>query len=74
MTVVAVVVAPFLRGDHHCDVVWWSMWSELGRATRDVVWWSELDGAARDVVDVVDVAARSVRWSELSNMQSRGIA
>ena len=29
-----------LRGDHHCDVVWWSMWSELG-------------GAARDVVDVV---------------------
>ena len=29
-----------LRGDHHCDVVWWSRWSELG-------------GAARDVVDVV---------------------
>ena len=58
-----------LRGDHHCDVVWWSRWSELGgaardvvdvvwwselgRAARDVVWWSELGGAARDVVDVV---------------------
>ena len=42
-----------LRGDHHCDVVWWSRWSELGRAARDVVdvvWWSELEGAARDVV------------------------
>ena len=24
VTVVAVVIAPFLRGDHHCDVVWWS--------------------------------------------------
>ena len=29
-----------LRDDHHCDVVWWSRWLELG-------------GAARDVVDVV---------------------
>ena len=37
-----------LRGNHHCDVVWWSRWSKLG-------------GAARDVVGV---AARSVRWSE----------
>ena len=26
-----------LRGDHHCDVVWWSRWSELGEAARDVV-------------------------------------
>ena len=26
-----------LRDDHHCDVVWWSTWSELGGATRDVV-------------------------------------
>ena len=26
-----------LRGDHHCDVVWWSTWSELSGATRDVV-------------------------------------
>ena len=26
-----------LRGDHHCDVVWWS---ELGGAARDMVWWS----------------------------------
>ena len=26
-----------LHGDHHCDVVWWSTWSELGGATRDVV-------------------------------------
>ena len=34
-----------LRGDHHCDVVLWSRWSELG-------------GAARDVVDVVAVEAR----------------
>ena len=40
-----------LRGDHHCDVVWWSRWSELGGATRDVVdvvWWSrwsELGGS-----------------------------
>ena len=42
-----------LRGDHHCDVVWWSRWSELGGTARDVVWWSELGGAARDVVDVV---------------------
>ena len=42
-----------LRGDHHCDVVWWSRWSELGGAARDVVWWLELGGAARDVVDVV---------------------
>jgi hypothetical protein len=48
-----------LCGDHHCDVVWWSRWSELGGAPRDVVdvvWWSrwsELGGAARDVVDVV---------------------
>ena len=53
-----------LRGDHHCDVVWWSRWSELSKAARDVVnvvWWSrwsELGGAARDVVDVV-------WWSEL---------
>ena len=39
-----------LRGDHHCDVVWWS---ELGGAARDVVWWLELGGAARDMVDVV---------------------
>ena len=42
-----------LRGDHHCDVVWWS---ELGGAARDVVdvvWWSEVGGAAQDVVDVV---------------------
>ena len=38
-----------LRGDHHCDVVWWSMWSELGGAAQDVVdvvWWSELGRAA----------------------------
>ena len=34
-----------LHGDHHCDVVWWSMWSELGGATRDVV-----DVVAVDVV------------------------
>ena len=47
-----------LRGDYHCDLVWWSRWSELGGAARDVVWWSELGGAARDVVDVV-------WWSEL---------
>ena len=26
-----------LRGDHHCDMVWWSRWSELGRVARDVV-------------------------------------
>ena len=26
-----------LRGDHHRDVVWGSMWSELGRAAQDVV-------------------------------------
>ena len=25
-----------LRGDHHCDVVWWLRWSELGRAAQDV--------------------------------------
>ena len=69
-----------LRGDHHCDVVWWSTWSELGAAAQDVVdvvWWSrwsELGGAARDVVDVVwwsevDGAALDVVdvvwWSEL---------
>jgi len=36
-----------LRGDHHCDVIWWSRWSELSRA-------------ARDVVDVVRSAARPV--------------
>ena len=50
-----------LHGDHHYDVVWWSRWSELGGAARDmvdVVWWSELGRAARDVVDVV-------WWSEL---------
>ena len=57
-----------LRGDHHCDIVLWSRWSELGGAARDVVdvvgarrscsgrgrrdLWSELDGAARDMVDV----------------------
>ena len=60
VTVVMVVIAPFLCGDHHCDMVWWS---ELGRAARDmvdVVWWSELGGAARDVVDVVRSAARSM--------------
>ena len=42
-----------LRGDHYCDVVWWS---EVGGAALDVVWWSmwsELGRAARDVVDVV---------------------
>ena len=56
-----------LRGDHHCDVVWWSKWSELGGAARDVVnvvWWSrwsELGGAARDVV-------WWSRWSELSGL------
>ena len=52
-----------LHGDHHCDMVWWSRWLELGGAARDVVdvvWWSELGGAARDVVDVVRSAARSV--------------
>ena len=59
-----------LRGDHHCDVVWWSRWSELGGAARyvvDVVWWlrwSELDGAARDVVD----EART--WSKRMAMKS----
>ena len=54
-----------LRGDHHCDVVWWSRWSELSGAARDVVdvvgarrsrprrGRRELGGAARDVVDVV---------------------
>ena len=50
-----------LCGDHHCDMVWWSRWSELGGAARDVVdvvWWSELGRAAQDVVDVV-------WWSEL---------
>ena len=26
-----------LHGDHHCDVIWWSRWLELGRAARDVV-------------------------------------
>ena len=39
-----------LRGDHYCDVVWWSMWSELS-------------GAARDVVDVVAVDVVGARWS-----------
>jgi len=37
-------------------VVWWSRWSRVGGAARDVVdgvWWSELGGATRDVVDVV---------------------
>ena len=71
-----------LRGDHHCDVVWWSelggaardvvWWSELGGATRDVVdvvWWSELGGATRDVVDVVDVVG--ARWSS-SRRDRRG--
>ena len=51
-----------LRGNHHCDVVLWSMWSELGGAAQDVVdvvWWSELGGAAWDVVDVVWWTARS---------------
>ena len=67
-----------LHGDHHCDVVWWLMWSELGGAARDmvwwlelgraardvvdVVWWSELYGAAQDVVDVARLAARAVHW------------
>jgi hypothetical protein len=57
-----------LRGDHHYDVLWWSRWSELGGAARDVVdvvrWsrWSDLGGAARDVVDVV----RWSRWPELN--------
>ena len=26
-----------LHGNHHCDVVWWLRWSELGGAARDVV-------------------------------------
>ena len=39
-----------LCGDHYCDVVWWSMWSELG-------------GAARDVVDVVAVDVVGARRS-----------
>ena len=39
-----------LRGDHHCDVVLWSRWSELG-------------GAARDVVDVVAVDVVGARRS-----------
>ena len=39
-----------LRGDHHCDVVWWSTWSELG-------------GAAQDVVDVVAVDVVGARRS-----------
>ena len=45
-----------LHGDHHCNVVWWSRWSELGGAARDVVdvvWWSmwsELGRATRDMV------------------------
>ena len=26
-----------LRGDHHCDVVWWSRWSELGRLAQSVM-------------------------------------
>ena len=26
-----------LHGDHHCDVVWWSRWSELGGAAWDMV-------------------------------------
>ena len=61
-----------LRGDHHRDVVWWSRWSELSRASRDVVdvvWWSrwsELGRAARDVVDVVWWST----WSELSGARS----
>jgi len=35
------------------NVVWWSRWSELSEAARDVVWWSELGGDARDVVGVL---------------------
>ena len=36
-----------LRGDHHCDVVWWS----------------ELSRAARDMVDVVAIDVVGARWS-----------
>ena len=39
-----------LRGDHHCDMVWWSRWSELG-------------GAALDVVDVVAIDVVGARRS-----------
>ena len=68
-----------LRGDHHCDVVGWSRWSELGGVAQDMVWWSggrssaellrtwsmwsELDGAAGDVVDVVAVDVVGARRS-----------
>ena len=61
-------------------MIWWSTWSELGGAARDVVdvvWWSrwsELGGAARDVVwwselggaarDVVDVV-----WARRSRLR-----
>ena len=61
-----------LRGDHHCDVVWWSRWSELGGAARDVV--DMVRGrrgrSSAELLEtwstwsVVDVATRSVRWSE----------
>ena len=61
-----------LHGNHHCDVVWWSRWLELGRAARDVV---DMVRGRRgrssaeplgtwSTWSVVDVAARLVRWSE----------
>ena len=63
----AIKLSDPLRGDHHCDVVWWS---ELGGAARDVVdvvWWSrwsELGRAAQDMVD----EART--WSKRMAMKS----
>ena len=50
-----------LRDDHHCDVVWWSMWSELGGAAQDVVdvvWWSA------ELLGTWSTWSRST-WSEL---------
>jgi len=47
-------------------VVWWSKWSELGGAARDVVdmvWWStwsELGGAALDVVEAESEVHRRI--------------
>ena len=61
-----------LRGDHHCDVVWWSRWSELDRAARDVVdvVRGQCGRSSAEPLEtwstwsMVDVAARLVRWSE----------
>ena len=63
-----------LRGDHRCDVVWWSRWSKLGGAARDmvdVVWWSRWSELGDSTWSVVSVSSDGLLTARVARLMAR---